>query len=74
MPEIFPIPHGGFAHPVFPFIFKLFLKPVDLLLEHVDPLGELNGRQLLLLLVTGPQGRTPAATAHAHKTEVNIFS
>ena len=51
-PEIFSVAHGGWAHPVFPFVFKLFLKPVDLLLEHVDPFGELDGGQLLLLLVT----------------------
>lgn len=32
---------------------ELLLEPMDLFLQHVDPLCELRRRQLLFLIVTG---------------------
>lgn len=52
----------GCTYPVFPLVFKLLLKPVDLFLQDVDPLRELGGCQLLFLIVAGAKGWAPSAT------------
>lgn len=44
------------AYPVFPLLFKPLLKLVDLLLQDVDSLSELGGRQLLFLIITRSKG------------------
>lgn len=41
------------THPVFSLLFKLLIKPVDLLLQYMNPLRELGGGQLLSFIITG---------------------
>lgn len=50
------------SYPVFTFLFKPLLEPVNLFPQYVDPLCDLGRRQLLLLIVTGAKRRTPSAT------------
>lgn len=45
---------------------------MDLLLQYVDPLRELGGRQLLFLVVAGAKRRTPPATGEIHSNSVNF--
>lgn len=53
------------AHPVFTLLLEPLLEPMDLLLQHVDPLGELRRRQLLLLVVAGAKGGTAPTAAES---------
>lgn len=49
-------------HPVLALLLEPLLEPMDLLLQHVDPLGELRRCQLLFVVVAGAKGGTaPAA-------------
>lgn len=60
------------TYPVFPLLFKPLLEPVDLLLQYVDPLRELGGRQLLFLVVAGAKRRTPSATGEIDNNSINF--
>lgn len=54
---------GVIIYPVLSLLLKPLLKLVDLLLEYVDPLGELDCCQLLFLIVAGAERRAPPAAA-----------
>lgn len=54
-------------HPVLALLLEPLLEPMDLLLQHVDPLGELRRRQLLLLVVAGAEGGTAPAAGESRE-------
>lgn len=54
-------------HPVLALLLEPLLEPMDLLLQHVDPLAELRRCQLLLLVIAGAEGGTaPTAGGTRH--------